>query len=161
MITTPAKRSKGLLLAPITNVLEIPPMQDTKSCEEIPHVQIIESSSSSKDLDPKDISWFMQKHKRAIARDCTGKMLACMWLKFKGEVRIVEEVLARNPPPVGLVFDRKLRNSSQNSLSTLLLLVLQGPRGEVKPSSHDDSVVLERPGTRRHRKKKGVEMLGV
>ncbi|KAL4202784.1 hypothetical protein AMTRI_Chr02g265310 [Amborella trichopoda] len=60
-------------------------------------------------------------------------MLAGMWLKFKGEVRIVEEVVAPNPPT-------------------------RRP-WDIKLFDHNHCVVLECPGPRRHQKEKGVEIL--
>ncbi|KAL4187566.1 hypothetical protein AMTRI_Chr09g39630 [Amborella trichopoda] len=103
---------------------------------EIPHMLLTESSLEEEDLDPKD--------------DHAGKMMADMRLKFKGEVKIVEEVIARSHHSGGLIFDWKLRTSSQYSLSTVFLLVSQGLQGEVKTFDRDDCAALERTGPRRH-----------
>ncbi|KAL4192873.1 hypothetical protein AMTRI_Chr06g196440 [Amborella trichopoda] len=134
MIATPTKRSKGLLLAFIPDV------------SQIPQVLVTESSSEEEDLDLRIPTGPCKSTKKAMARDRAGKMLASMHLKLSREVKIVEEV--------------NLKNSLQHFLSTLLLLVSQGPRGEVMLFDCDGSALMECVRSKRHQEKKGVDALG-
>ncbi|KAL4201234.1 hypothetical protein AMTRI_Chr02g257680 [Amborella trichopoda] len=92
----------------------------------IPPILVTKFFLEEEDLDPKDANYL---------RERSG---------------LLKRLLPLIHHPRSLVFNGKLRNSLQHSLSTLLHLVSQELRGEVKTFDGDDCAILERLGPRRH-----------